>query len=309
MLLADLAIAQVCPSHRFLEEMQKVVPWSLLEAKLKAEIVYKTGGRPPYPHVLLFKMTLLQSWFALSDAQVEFQCRDRLSFRKFLGLGIDAATPDSTTVENFRHSLRASGLSDKLLLELDEFFKEQNLLLKEGSIVDASFVKANCQPRKCRSQQSDPDAEWGNKGFGYSATNNVDRASKLIRRVNTTSERPHDSQQLEPVLIGDEGHLYLDSGYTGTDKLIRSKNIVPHIIKRRGRGKKGEATPPLKLRDRYRNKLIAKLRAPVEHVFACWKTVFKVVRVAYRGLGKVNQQMQQLALAYNLRRYGYLCRG
>ena len=80
------------------------------------------------------------------------------------------------------------------------------------------------------------------------------------------------------------------------------------MLKKKTRGKKGEPAPALPLRDKYRNKLFAKLRAPVEHIFACWKTIFKVNRAWYRGLERVNQQVQSLALAYNLRRYGFLCR-
>jgi transposase, IS5 family len=309
MLFADLAISQACPSSRFLEEMTATIPWSLFETQLAQAIQHKSGGRPPFSRLLLFKIHLLQTWFGLSDAQAEFQCRDRLSFRKFLGLSIDAQIPDSTTIENFRHELLETGLDTGLLTTLDAFFQEQGLLLKQGCMVDASYIKANCKPRKNRQDQSDPDADWGNKGFGYSATVNVDRETKLIRRVNTTSERPHDSQQLPAVIVGDEGHLYADSGYLGQEGMLRERGIVPHIIKRRVRGKKGEPTPALKLRDKYRNRLVSKLRAPVEHVFACWKTVFKVTVVAYRGLKRVNQQVHSMALGYNLRRFGYLCRG
>lgn len=308
MQFADLAIAQACPTHRFLEEMSVTIPWDWFEAKLKAHIHHKPGGRPPYSRLLLFKMHLLQNWFALSDAQVQFQCQDRLSFRKFLGLGINDKIPDSTTVEDFRHELLQTGLSSNLLVELDRLFQEQGLLLKQGSLVDASFMQANSRERKDPSGQSDPDAQRGFKGFGYSMTVNVDAGSKLIRRVGTTTEKPHDSQQLEPVLIGDEGRITADSGYLGKEALIESKGLRPQILKRRKRGKKDEAAPPLALRHKYRNKLLARLRAPVEHIFACWKATFKCVRVAYRGLAKVAQQAQSLALAYNLRRYGYLCR-
>ena len=98
------------------------------------------------------------------------------------------------------------------MLSLDAFFKEKGLLLKEGNRVDASFIQANSQAKKDAEKQSNCDAEWGHKGFGYSATVNADRKTKLIRRVNTTSERPHDSKQLRPVLVGDEKERFGDSG-------------------------------------------------------------------------------------------------
>jgi IS5 family transposase len=211
-------------------------------------------------------------------------------------------------LENFRHELQETGLDEGLLGRLDTFFKEKGLLLKEGSMVDATFIEANSRPRKDPENQSDVDADHGHKGFGYSATANVDRKAKLIRKVVTTSERPHDSQNLEASLVGDEREVFADSAYGGKEDMLESRGIQAKIIKKRHRGKKGEPTPELPLRDKYRNKLLSKLRAPVEHVFACWKIVFKAVRARYRGLERVNQQMQSLALAYNLRRYGFLCR-
>jgi IS5 family transposase len=83
MQFADVMFAQICPSHRFLEEISRVIPWDLFEKALQNKIRHKTGRRPPYPRLLLFKMYLLQMWFGLSDAQTSFQCVDRLSFRKF----------------------------------------------------------------------------------------------------------------------------------------------------------------------------------------------------------------------------------
>jgi IS5 family transposase len=308
MQFADVVFAQICPSHRFLEEMIRIIPWDLFDQALKGKIHHKTGGRPPYSRLLLFKMHLLQMWFGLSDAQTSFQCEDRLSFRKFLGLGIGESIPESTTLENFRHELEETGLDEGLLAHLDTFFKEKGLLLKEGSMVDATFIKANSRPRKDPDDQSDIDADHGHKGFGYSATANVDRKAKLVRKVVTTSERPHDSQNLEASLVGDETEVFADSGYLGQEEMLNQRDIKAKIIKKRNRGKKGEPAPELPLRDKYRNKLLSKLRAPVEHVFACWKIVFKAVCARYRGLERVNQQCQSLALAYNLRRYGFLCR-
>ena len=100
-----------------------------------------------------------------------------------------------------------------------------------------------------------------------------------------------------------------DSGYTGMGEVAKRKGLKLNHLKRRPRGKKGEPTPELALRDKYMNRLFSGIRSSVEHVFACCKTVLKVDRVWYRGLDAVKQQMNGLALAYNLRRYGYLARG
>jgi transposase, IS5 family len=102
-----------------MEEMEQVVPWDMFETELKARITHKTGVRRPYSRLLLFKMHLLQTWFGLSDFQTSFQCEDRLSFRKFLGLGIGETIPESTTLENFRHELQKTGLDIGLMEKLD----------------------------------------------------------------------------------------------------------------------------------------------------------------------------------------------
>ncbi len=305
MLFSQLSFDAACPEHAFLEEMNKVVPWGLFEQELKKHIVRKSGGRRPYPLLLLFRMHLLQVWFGLSDAGCEFQVKDRLSFRKFLGLSIEANVPDATTLENFRHDFEP--VAEQVLAKLDVFFKEKGLLLKEGNVVDATFIRANSRPRKDSEKNSDIDAEQGHKGFGYSATANVDIGTKLVRKVHTTSARPHDSQMLEDSLKGDETLLYADSAYTGYRHKL--KGIKTRILYKRSRGKKGEPTPELPKRKYLLNKAYAKVRARGEHVFACWKTGLGAIhRVWYRGLERVNQQVQSLALAYNLKRYGFLTR-
>lgn len=294
------------PGNRFLEEMSKVTPWEMLGKELEKGIERKNAGRPAYPLLLLLKMHLLQVWFGLSDAACEYQVRDRLSFRQFLGLGIEEDIPDSTTLENFRHDFEP--IAQGVLSKLDVFFKEKGLLLQEGNIVDATFIRANSRPHKDPKKNSDIDAEHGHKGFGYSSTVNVDVKSKLIRKTVTTSARPHDSQMMEPVLVGDEKEMYADSGYQGTQEILGKRKIKARIMAKRQRGKKGEPAPDLPLRLKYLNRLYAKTRGRVEHIFACWKTVFNIKRAWYRGLERVDQQLQSLALAYNLRRYGFLIR-
>lgn len=303
---AQFTINQVCPENRFLTEMGKTVPWELLEKELTQRIIRKTGGRPAYPVLLLFKMHLLQVWFGLSDAGCEFHIQDRLSFRKFLGLGIDEAIPDATTLENFRHDFEP--LAQEVLSKLDDFLKEKGLFLKAGNMIDATFIQANSRPHKNPEKNSDPDADHGHKGFGYTTTVNADVGTKLIRKVDTQSARAHDSQHLASVLKGDEKEMYADSGYQGTQETLAKQNCKARIIAKRKRGKKGEPTPDLPLRLKYLNKLYAKTRSRVEHIFGTWKTLFKIQRAWYRGLERVNQQMQSLALAYNLRRYGFLTR-
>jgi IS5 family transposase len=308
---ADIQIQQATPTHKFLEEMNQTLPWQLFETILNTHIHHKPNGRPPYKRLLLLKMNLLKTWFNLSYEQTEFQCHDRLSFRKFLGFSLESPIPEATTLENFQHELQNTPAQEALFSTLDTFFQEQNLILKEGNLVDATFIKANSKQRKKPEDQADPDATYGYKGFGYSATVNVDAKSKLIRKVVVTGANVHDSQSLMPVLVGDEQSLLADSAYGSKEieQELKSLGIKPRIIKRRVRGKKGEPTPALKPSAKRFNGLVSKIRARVEHVFAGWKTVFKKVRVACRGLVRVSAEILGLAFGYNCRRYGFLVRG
>ncbi|MCS6268097.1 MAG: IS5 family transposase [Vampirovibrio sp.] len=305
---ADIQIQQATPTHKFLEEMNQTLPWQLFETILKTHIHHKPNGRPPYKRLLLLKMNLLKIWFNLSYEQTEFQCHDRLSFRKFLGFSLESPIPEATTLENFQHELQNTPAQEALFLALDTFFQENNLILKEGNLVDATFIKANSKQRKKPEDQSDPDATYGYKGFGYSATVNVDAKSKLIRKVVVTGANVHDSQSLLPVLVGYEQTVGADSGYVGKEKDLKALGIQPRIIKRRVRGKQHEPTPELTASQKRFNGLVSKIRARVEHVFAGWKTVFKKVRVSCRGLVRVSAEILGLAFGYNCRRYGFLVR-
>lgn len=312
--LADWVIAGICPCNKMLEEVNATAPWGLIKAELTKFVERKSGGRPSYDLLLLYKMSLLKVWHGLSDEKTEFACCDRLSFKRFLGLGITDKVPDATTLENFRHELEAVGLDEHLLSTLDNFFKQRGLLMQSGTMVDATFVKGNCKPaydedlKPAPDAQSDIDAEAGFKGLGYSATTNVDKGTKLIRKVVVGSARAHDSQYLGDVMVGDEvGVVYADSGYEGKEKVLKPE-LKLETIKKRKRGKKGEGSVELTPEEVKHNKWVGKLRAGVEHVYACWKERFGLKRASYRGLERVNQQMQQLGMAYNLTRWGYLCR-
>jgi IS5 family transposase len=306
--LAQVIFIQACPSNTFLEEMLEVVPWERIGAFLKHKIPQKTGGRPPYPLLLLYKMHLLQTWYGLSDEGCEFQVRDRFSFRLFLGLEIQDKVPDASTLEDFRHKLAENGLAEALLAEMDQYFQEKKLILKEGNLIDATFLKANARKIEDEDKKTDVDAEFGHKGYGYSGHTNVDQESKLIRKVATTAANLTDDQGMEPALVGDEKKVYGDKGYDQPKprKELKKRKIKARILWKRKRGKKGEGPKPLPKRKALLNKAYSKLRARVEHIFGIWKTIFKVTRARYRGLERVNQQFQTLAMAYNLRRLGYL---
>lgn len=307
---ADMVFQKICPDNRFLDEMNEIIPWDEFDIFFNKHLKRKDNraGRPAYSTRLMFKIHLLQQWYDLSDRQAEYQINDRLSFRKFLGLGMESDIPDATTIENFRHLIEERNWGDKLVKLLDDYFVANGLIRKEGNLVDATFLRANSKPTKNEDKKTDIDAEFGHKGFGYSGTINMDKESKLIRKTNTTSAKFLDHQSVEEVIIGDEKEFYGDKGYAAARKELKKKmpDCKIKIMFKRKRGKKNEPTPKLHPLKEAANKLYSKTRSRVEHAFAIMKESFGFRRLRYRGLERVANKFNSLAIAYNLKRLGYL---
>lgn len=308
MSLAQYFVDRNIPENKFLNDADQMIDWDGFEKLINHYIVYKKGGRPPYPVILMLKMHLLQSWYGLSDEQTEFQCKDRLTFRKFLNLGIEDNVPDATTLENFRHKLVASNLSTYLVKYFDECCVDNGLIKKEGSLIDATFIKANSKPHRDEELKSDIDAEFGYKGYGYKATVNVDKKSKLIRKTVSAPNNVQESLEFVRVLTGEEVEVYADKGYDRhcVRDILKKRKIRDRVMYQARRSKKGLPAKVLKWQREAINRYSAKTRARVEHIFAFWKYVFKSARARYRGLERVNGQMQSLTLAYNLKRMVFL---
>ena len=115
--------------------------WERL-AQVVAGVHAASRGRPSYPPLLMVKVLLLQQWYTLSDPQMEEALSDRLSFRRFVGLGLEDDTPDHSTISRFRAALEAAGLSDRLFEVLTAQLEAQGLMLKQGTLLDATLVAA-----------------------------------------------------------------------------------------------------------------------------------------------------------------------
>jgi transposase, IS5 family len=287
----------VFPENRFLEEMERIIPWKAIDELLETHLPNKGGGRPPYPLQLMLRMTLIQWWHGLGDLQTEFECADKLSFRRFLGLGLNDRIPDGTTLEDFRHKMEACQLQVKLHELLNGLMERRGLFVKTGTLVDATFVKAS-RPK------ADPDRKHGKKGNGYSAHVGVHQGTKLIRKVAVTDASVHDSQCLEAVIPENPGKVYADLGYYGLPcrATITGKGGTPRI------GYKKPKNKTLEGWKKALNKKLSKIRSRVEHVFASWQTRFKLKNSRYAGLPKVTAFMNGMSVAYNLARLGFLLR-
>jgi IS5 family transposase len=302
--LIDAIIEERRPPNKFLSEMKMVIPWQRIRVLLEKEIVRSGRGRPSYDLILMFKMLLVKTWYNLSDEGTEFQIRDRLSFKEFCELNMMDKVPDASCLEDFRHMIEKHELMSKLLDLVNEQCEEKGLLLRKGNIVDASFIEANCTPSK-KADRSDPEAQFGHKGFGYSAHVNADEDSKLIIKINTTAANTPDYKGLEGILDEKTKECMMDRGYDYPEAHQKLEKIecVDFIMKKKKKGKE------LSLFDKIRNKAISSVRCRVEHIFGVWDNTFKFFRASYRGLKKVKAQIETVALAYNFKRIGFLVRG
>ncbi|MBB3137831.1 IS5 family transposase [Rhizobium pisi] len=320
----DALLPQAGGNQR-LDRLSALVKWYRFEKLLRGLRAETSAGRPAYPPLLMFKALLLQSLYGLSDAELEEALYDRLSFRRFAGLSLEAVVPDHTTLCRFRNLLSEAELLEKLFAELDRQLDSAGLILRRGTMLDATIIETGAArpPReRLPGQQvdeqpadgeaasplklSDPDARFtrrkGRAGssYGYKAHVGVDQGSGLIRRVKTTPANVNDTVCAEALICGDERAVLADSAYHthARAKALRARGIKARLMRRPNPHHK--TLPP---RLQRLNALIAKRRAAVETTFATWKRRMGLSLIRYRGLAKAEAQVLIAAIAFNMRRW------
>ena len=289
-----------------LERVAVQVKWYRFE-KLLQKLEPDAAGRPPFDPLVMFKALLLQQWYVLSDAQLEEVLNDRVSFRRFLGLSLEADAPDHTTLCRFRNRLVAAGLAERLFAEFDRQIEGRGLVLKQGTMVDATLVEAARRrpPRGEEDQALDADARFakreGEKGssYGYKGHIGVDQGTRLIRSAVLTPANVNETTVADALIRFDEQAVYGDKAYA---KRERRERLRAAGIKDRIMHKSWGGGPALTHWQKRRNALIAPIRASVETVFAVLKRRMAFARVRYVGLIKNAAHFLLLALAYNMRR-------
>src|SRR3981189_2333905 len=212
-----------------LDRLAGLVKWYRFE-KLLAHLRDEEGpGRPGYPVLVLFRALLLQSLYGLSDRELEEALADRLSFKRFVGLSLEDAAPDHTVLNRFRNLLIEQGLLEKLFGELDRQLEEAGVILKRGTMLDATLIEAVAAPPSGERPSHDPDARFGGakgKGgftFGYKAHVGVDQGSGLIRSVITTPANVNDTVPADALIRGDERAVWADAAYDTHSRRARLK--------------------------------------------------------------------------------------
>jgi len=280
----------------------ELIDWQAMGVELE-KVHDRSGGAPSYPALLMFKALLLQQWYQLSDPGLEQALSDRLSFRRFVGLSLEEGTPDHSTLWRFRELLGQSGLQEPLFGEIEEQLQRHGLLLKRGTLIDATLVQAQARPPKEGKQSNvDPDARFGgNQGsiFGYKAHIGVDEESLLIRRYAFSAANVNDTERADELICSDEGAVYADKAYDTHARRarLRALKIKPRIMHR-----PNKHHPQLPQRFRQHNALIAPRRSAVETLFAIFKRHYGYRRVKYFNARRNAVQFALLCMAVNLRR-------
>ncbi|AZN99290.1 IS5 family transposase [Mesorhizobium sp. M9A.F.Ca.ET.002.03.1.2] len=286
-----------------LDRLVDLVKWYRFE-KLLTPLRDGGPGRAAWPPLLLFKALLLQSLYGLSDRELEEALGDRLSFRRFVGLGLEESIPDHTVLSRFRNLLVGEGLLEKLFGELDRQLEKAGVILKRGTMLDATLIDAVSAPPTSERPSKDAEARGvrqGKKGFtfGYKAHVGVDEGSGLIRTLLTTPANVNDTVVADGLIRGDERTVWADAAYDTHARRARLKaeGKKPRIARRPN---KHHPLPP---RLKHYNRLIARRRATVETTFATLKNRMKLTTIRYVGLAKAAAQVTMAAIAFNMRRW------
>ena len=286
----------------FLEEMEMVVPWKALLRLIEPHYPMAGRGRRPYPLESMLRVHLMQNWFALSDPAMEEALYEIASLRAFARLSLGEPIPDETTILNFRHLLEESDLAEDILAAVNKHLERKGLLLRKGSIVDATIIAAPSSTKN-RQGERDPEMHQTKKGnqwhFGMKAHIAVDAASGLVHTVTTTAANESDVEQIADLLHGKERAVWADSGYRGAQVRVQREDLQWHIAARPSDIAKlpeGRAKAAVKKREQRK----ASVRAKVEHPFRVIKRQFGLMKVRFRGLVKNTAHVVTLFALSNL---------
>jgi IS5 family transposase len=327
------------------ERVKRLIDFEMFRPGLEAAVLRadrSKGGRPPFDHVFMFKVLILQAMHSLSDERCEYLIKDRLSFMRFLGLGLSDAVPDANTIWTFREALKKANAVDALFERFDAALRDAGFLAMSGQIVDATIVAAPKQrntddekkaikegrvpedwkEKPAKLAQKDRDARWTIKytkakpregeapgvdlaipAFGYKNHVSIDRAHGLIRKWTATHAGAHDGARLEEVL--DRANTASDVWADTAYRSAKNEGMLARrgFVSRMHRKKpKGK---PMPAHMRHANAQKSKMRSAIEHVFAHQKGLMGLF-VRTIGLARARLKIGLTNLAYNMRRFVWL---
>jgi len=331
---ADKRLAALSKKGDPLETIAALVPWESFRADIEAAVLTpkaekkSSAGRKPFEAILMFRMVILQSLYNLSDEQIEYQVRDRMSFARFLGLEFEDDVPDGTTLWLFREKLAQAGLVETLFERFNQHLNAKGDIARGGQMVDATIVPvpkqrnsrgenetvkrggtpAEWEQKPAKNRQKDKDARWtkkhGKNFFGYKNHVNADKIHKLIRDYEVTDAAVHDSRVLETLL--DEANtskdVFADSAYRSAEaeEELAARGFRSRICVRGTRGH------PLSKAKAAANRAKSRIRARIEHVFGAQESAPGGRLVRTIGIVRARAKIGLQNFVYNIRRLATL---
>jgi IS5 family transposase len=274
--------------NRRLEAIEAQLDWRAVE-RLLGSVYAAPSGRASYPVLSLLKAVLLGAWYGLGDPELEAALGDRLSFRRFAGLGLDQPVPDHSTLWRFRDQLRRLGLDEAVFAEINRQLEKKGVVVKAGTLVDASLIPAAAaEPPKQKGggrSTADPDARWAKRAngkavFGYKLHAGVDAGSTIVRRARLTPANVSEITVGPEMVVGDEASVWADKAYVGPTmaQAIRAAGAKNRVQRRRQKNRK------LRPSETRRNVLIGRVRGRVEGVLGALKRSYGLARLRYLSL-------------------------
>ena len=305
-----------------LEQLNSIVNWDIFVPVLNTAIsrpTYEKGGRPPFSNLLMLKILIIKRMYNLSHDQTEYQINDRISFMRFLGLGMADRIPDAKTIWLYEDLLSKSEAGQGLFNLFFEEIHKAGYVTREGSIVDASFIEApkrrNTEEQREKLKKSevpeewddaehpqklmqrDTDATWTKKGnethFGYKDHVKVDKDSKLITKFAVTTASVNDVKGAENLFDENDKIAYADAAYPS---LTLPENVENQICEKSNRNHS------LTAEQKENNHKKAKIRCRVEHVFAGMVQMVGGTEIRCKNYSRASFNISLLNLVYNMRR-------
>ena len=289
--------------------MDQLIPWGEWVAMIKPCYYKGECGNKPYDLELMLRIYVLQMLYNVADMAVAAEVIDSRAFSDFCGVTSINQVPNGDTIGRFRNILIDNGIQEKLFADVVKQLKARGLLLMKGTIVDSTLISVPSSTKN-EKKERDSDAHQTKKGnqwyFGYKGHIGVDRDTGLVNKMKTTAANMHDTVPVSELMKGTEEEFHGDSGYLGADKredaILTNQQgkpiqyIVcarPSSLKKRYSGKALEAAQAEEHRK-------SSVRCKVEHVFTVVKGLFRLRKVRWRGLKKVDAQLHMAFALANL---------
>jgi len=295
---------KVTRREHFLTEMDAVIPWRELIKLIQPHYPKAGNGTQPMPLERMLRIHFMQHWFNLSDPAMEDSLYDSESMRRFAGIELaEDAVPDESTILRFRRLLEQHRLSEKIFAQIRKLLEGKRLLLKSGTIVDATIIEAPTSTKNADGER-DPEMHQARKGkewhFGMKAHVGTDRRG-IVHTLKTTAANVADISQMHQLLHGQEKEVFGDQAYWSESHRQGAKAVgVRYRVNRRRAGE-----TPLSAHQKWINRIRSRARARCEHPFQVVKHLWGFTKVRYRGLAKNTARLFTafaLANLYLLRR-------